>query len=310
MSQNTYENPLNSTSLYGLKDKISFLVNLYKNAKFPKVLMMTGKKGVGKFTLINHFLNYVYDSEYKLKENIINKESSVYKQYLNNIFPNIIYLQGSRYKNIKIEDIRKLKSTLLKSSLLKKNRFIVLDDVELFNTNSLNALLKVIEEPNSNDYFILINNKTQDLVNTIYSRSIEIKVLLSNNERIKITNSLVLKNHLEVFIDIQKFNLSPGNFLFFNRICGENKIDINEYFPINLKLLLDLYKKNKDVNIINMIFFLADIYFLNIQELKDSNIEKIIEAKSYVIRNVNKFVTFNLNQNTLINAINEKLTNG
>ena len=194
--------------------------------------------------------------------------------------------------------------------MLKKNRFIVLDDVELFNTNSLNALLKVIEEPNSNDYFILINNKTQDLVNTIYSRSIEIKVLLSNNERIKITNSLVLKNHLEVFIDIQKFNLSPGNFLFFNRICGENKIDINEYFPINLKLLLDLYKKNKDVNIINMIFFLADIYFLNIQELKDSNIEKIIEAKSYVIRNVNKFVTFNLNQNTLINAINEKLTNG
>ena len=310
MSLNEYQNPLNSTSLYEFKDNIKLLINLYKNNKFPKVLMLTGKKGIGKFTLINHFLNYVYDSEYDQKNNIINNNSSIYKQYLNKVFPNIIYLQGSSYKNIKIDDIRKLKSIILKSSLLKKNRFIVLDDIELFNTNSLNALLKVIEEPSTNDYFVLINNKTRDLVDTIYSRSIEVRIALSNSQRIKIIKLLIERNNLKPIIDVEKFYLTPGNFLSFNNICLENKIDINEYLTKNLELLLNLYKKNKDINVINMILFLIDKYFIDLQVSGNSNIEKIAESKSYVINNINKFVTFNLNQNSLINAINEKLSNG
>ena len=65
---------------------------------------------------------------------------------MNTFFPNIIYLSGNNFKNIKIEDIRDLKS-LLKTTILNKERFIVLDDIELFNINSLNALLKIIEEP-------------------------------------------------------------------------------------------------------------------------------------------------------------------
>ena len=39
-----------------------------------------------------------------------------------------------------------------------------MDDVEVFNNNSLNALLKLIEEPNKNNYFLLINNETQPLI--------------------------------------------------------------------------------------------------------------------------------------------------
>ena len=62
-------------------------------------------------------------------------------------------------KSIKVDDIRNLKSKILQSSIIDKDRFIILDDVELFNINSLNALLKIIEEPNKKNYFILINNK-------------------------------------------------------------------------------------------------------------------------------------------------------
>ena len=31
--------------------------------------------------------------------------------------------------------------------MIDKDRFIILDDIELFNKNSLNALLKIIENP-------------------------------------------------------------------------------------------------------------------------------------------------------------------
>ena len=40
--------------------------------------------------------------------------------------------------------------------MIDSDRFIVLDDIELFNVNSLNALLKIIEEPSKKNYFILL----------------------------------------------------------------------------------------------------------------------------------------------------------
>ena len=273
--------------------------------------MISGKKGVGKFTLINHFLTYVYDNDdYDLKNKSINNKTNFYRQYVNDIFPNIIYLSGNNFKNVKIEDIRDLKSTILKTTILNKERFIVLDDIELFNTNSLNALLKIIEEPAKNNFFILINNKTKPLIQTIYSRSLEIKVLLNNTKRIKIIQALIQKNNLEVFIDFNSLNLTPGNFLKFNKIFEENQININEDFIKNLTILLNLYKKNKNIDLINIILFLTDYHFYNLKEIKFENIEKVVENKSFVIKNINKFISYNLNQNSLINAINNKLSNG
>ena len=98
--------------------------------------------------------------------------------------------------------------------------------------------------------------------------------------------------------------------MLFNKICEENKIDIDREFLENLKILLNLYKKNKNINLINVILFLTDNYFHNLQEKKIHNIEKIIENKSFVVNNINKFITYNLNQNSVINAINNKLLNG
>ena len=59
-----------------------------------------------------------------------------------------------------------------------------------------------------------------------------------------------------------------------------------------------------------MILFLTDYHFYNLKEKKNDNIEKIIEDKSFVISNINKFIAYNLNQNSLINAISNKLSNG
>jgi len=311
MNINEYNDPKKSLVLFGLENKLDFLIKLYNSKKLPRVLMISGKKGIGKFTLINHFLNYIYDKDhYDLKNKSINSQTQFYKQYLNSIFSDIIYLSGDNFKNVKIDDIRDLKSKILKTNISEKERFIILDDIELFNANSLNALLKIIEEPTSKNYFVLINNKTKPLMETIYSRSLEIKILLSNETRIKVIESLIKKNDLEVFIDFNSSNLTPGNFLSFNKICEENKINVDEDFLQNLKILLNSYKKNKNINLINMILFLTDYHFYNLKEKKNDNIEKIIEDKSFVISNINKFIAYNLNQNSLINAISNKLSNG
>ena len=43
-----------------------------------------------------------------------------------------------------------------KSSFNHSSRFVIIDNLEFLNTNSVNALLKIIEEPNTNLFFILI----------------------------------------------------------------------------------------------------------------------------------------------------------
>lgn len=305
-----YFDSKNSLNLYGLEKNFNFLSNLYLIKKLPKVLMLSGLKGCGKSTLINHFLFTIFDSANYNKDKFRILESSIlYKQLKNNIFQNIIYLRGSEFKSIKVEDIRNLKSKILQSSIINKERFIILDDVELFNINSLNALLKIIEEPSLKNYFILINNRTKPLIDTIKSRCLEMKVILDESNRIEIITKLINFHKLKTVLDPIQSKLTPGNFLKFNYICHENKISLNNNLSDSLSLLLNLYKKNKDTVFINLVFYLADFYF---KELKDKNIikiDKFYENKAYVLDNLNKFFTFNLSQNSLINAINSKLNN-
>ena len=174
----------------------------------------------------------------------------------------------------------------------------------------MNALLKIVEEPLSKNYFILINNKTKPLIKTIYSRSLEIKILLKNETRIKIIKALIKNEKSQTILDFNSLNLTPGNFLLFNGICKDHKINIDENFSQNLEILLNLYKKNRNIYLINMILFLTDYYFYNINKKRIESLEKVVEKKSFVINNINKFLIYNLNQNSLINAINNKLSNG
>ena len=132
---------------------------MYKNDKFPKVLLLSGKKGSGKFTLVNHFLNYIFDEKsYDLKNKRIDIKSKVYSKILGNTYQNIILINNEDDKRAKIDDIRSLKSTLSKSIISDLPRFIVIDNVELLNHNSLNSLLKIIEEPTGSNNFILVDN--------------------------------------------------------------------------------------------------------------------------------------------------------
>ena len=308
MNYPTFFNAKNSLNLFNLKENFKFISELYLKKNLPKVLMFTGNKGSGKSTLVNHFLYSIFDIDNYDKEKHSILGSSIFlKQFQNNIFANIIYLNALDYKSVKTEDIRNLKKKILQTTLSEKDRFIVFDDIELFNQNSLNALLKLIEEPSQKNFFFLINNKGKPLIETIKSRALEIKIILNEKQRIEIINKLVNFYKIDLILDPKTSQLSPGNFVKFNYLCKEYDILPTNNFAENLSLLLNLYKKNKDILIINLAFYLADEYF---KYLKDNNIyknEKIFEIKNYILNNLNSFMLYNINQNSLINAVNEKL---
>ena len=306
-----YFDPKKSQNLYGLEKNFYFLSSLFSTKKLPKVLMLSGVRGSGKSTLINHFLFSIFDEKnYNKNDFNLIKSSSFHNQFQNNIFQNIIYLKGLDHKLVKVNDIRNLKSQILQSSINNKERFIILDDIELFNTQSLNALLKIIEEPGKKNYFILINNQTKPLIDTIRSRSLELKVILSEQQRLEIINKLMLCHSIEAILQPEESKLSPGMFIKFNYIFKEYDISLRNDFLDNLSLLLSLYKKNKNTLFIDIAFYLTDFYFKDFKNENRLKSDNIYEIKTFVLNNLNKYLTFNLSQNSLLNVISNKLKHG
>ena len=301
-------NSKNSLKLFNLNKNFKFISDLYLKKKLPKVLMFTGNKGSGKSTLINHFLFSIFDLDnYNNETFSISENSHFLNQFQNDIFSNIIYINGADYKSVKIEDIRNLKKRILQTTISKSDRFVIFDDIELFNQNSLNALLKLIEEPSKKNYFFLINNKEKPLIETIKSRALEIKIILNHSQRLEIISNLVNFHKVDLILDPKISQLSPGNFVKFNYICKEYNILPTNNFIQNLSFLLDVYKKKKDILVINLIFYLAEEYFRYLRDNKLLNNDKIFEIKNYILQNLNNFLLYNINQNSLINAVNDKL---
>ena len=304
----SYFNAKKSFKLFGLINEFDLLKKLYLSNKLPQAIILSGKKGSGKSTLINHFLYYLFDKKnYDESSLELSVASDFHNQFINNIFPNIIYLNGSDYNNNKIEDIRNLKKIIYQTSISDKPRFIIFDDVELFNNNSLNSLLKIIEEPSKKNHFILIDNKSKPLLKTVHSRCLDFKIILNEDKRHNIIESLIKLFNLKVVINTKESKLTPGSFIKFNYILDENKILVNDDFQKNLEYILQLYKKEKNIIFIDMILFLTNNYFNNLNKKSIYSKEKIINYKNFVFENINKFFLYNLNQNALLSSIKNKM---
>ena len=303
-------NPRYSTQLYGLDMEFDKLSNLLLNENLPNVIVLTGEKGIGKFTLINHLVISYFDKENYdfLNKRIINK-NNFFENLSRSLISNVIFLESNDFKNINVEQIRILKNKLQKKPFYNDKRFIILDDVETFNTNSINALLKLIEEPNKNDYFLLINNKTRPLVDTLKSRCLEFKIILNYNQRSKITNFLMDIHNQDVIIDEDKIMVSPGNFLRFNIFLNENSINIEDNILKTFKIILDLYKKNKNLFFKDLLIFYSEYYLKIKKDNKHLTKLKFIEDRNYLLNNINDFFQYNLNQATLLRSIENRFYN-
>ena len=177
-------NPLQQMQLYGLNNFFFEITKLYDFNKMPNKILLSGKKGSGKSTLAFHIINYIFsqneENKYDVENLTINKNNRSFKLMQNKLHPNfylIDLIDGK--KNIEINQIREMIAYTNKSSFNQSPRFILIDNIENLNKNSTNALLKIIEDPNENIFFILIYHSNEYILPTLKSRCLNFKINLS-----------------------------------------------------------------------------------------------------------------------------------
>ena len=186
-------NPTLQTKLYGLNNIFSEIINLINLEKLPTKILLSGPKGSGKSTMAYHIVNYVFSKNenhpYNLKLNEINADNKSFKLIKNGAHPNfhLIDLINDK-KNIEVSQIRKMIEYSNKSSFNNLPRIIIIDNVENLNTNSNNALLKIVEEPNANIFFLLIHNNNKKILDTLKSRCLTYKISLTFNDSTCVTS--------------------------------------------------------------------------------------------------------------------------
>ena len=296
----------NSDKLIGYDDLFIKFEKLYLNKRLPKVILLSGDKGIGKSTFVFHFINYILSmnskNPYDKNNYLINLNNETYKKIANNVEQNFNFLKCEKPNTVSIDDIRQLKTKLSKTPLVNFSRFTIIDDIELINLNSANALLKLIEEPSDYDYFFLINNKCNKVIETLISRSLEFKIFLSSDKKKLIFNHLKLNFEIEEnFTHNYIQYTTPGNLIKFDPIINELEItSLNEFDKVSSEIL-KIFSKTKKNIYINFLLFLVDIKFLELSK-KNKNYLHIADTKNKINSLLIRYYKFNLNN---INVYNQ-----
>ena len=306
-------NPANQLSLYGHRSEFCNFIDLYKNKKLPNKILLSGEKGIGKSTLayhvINHILSFDEDHSYDEKNFRINPENKSFKLILNKSNPNFILIDiDVDKKSIDINQIRNLISTLNKSSFNKKPRLVLIDNIELLNINSVNALLKILEEPNDNIYFILINNHKK-ILPTLRSRCLNYNIHLKSEESFDISTKILGENIKNlIYENIINFYNTPGSILNLLDYANRNDVDLTK---INLKdfikKIITEKKYKKDQFVKQLLYSLIELYFRQNVSLKNISLLKI---QNYFLKKINNTKIFNLDDETLLMEFEERVLNG
>ena len=220
---------------YSIKN---LLINIIKKQYVPNILLY-GPSGSGKSS-----------AAYLISKNITNIES-------------ILYINASDEKGIKTIRDRIKTFINIKSNNIK---MIILDEADELSEESQLALRKIIELKSQNIRFIIICNYINNIINSLRSRFLNIKLNRLNLENInKVCNKIIKKEQIIINEDTTQYLYNKCN------------LDIRKI----LIILQKLYQNNNIINIIDINDYMKiidDKKILLIKNYKDGNkiINKLI----------------------------------
>ena len=308
-------NPSKNKYLFGYKNFFLELKKLYDKKNLPNKIIFSGNKGIGKATFAYHLTNYIFsqkeENKYDYINNAIVENNYSFNLVNKNTHPNFFLISNDEGKvNIEISKVREMINFSNKSSFNDDCKVIFIDNIEYLNINSVNALLKIIEEPNSKIYFFLIHNNKINILDTLKSRCIKFNLFLNSETNNEVTNKLINTNFYDnLNDDFKNIYNSPGDIFLLNNFFKENNVDLNISIDDFLKMIIDksLFKKNFYIKI-NLSYFLELYFNKKINYIKSK--DKIFYFYKYFLSKIYESSKYNLDIENVLIEFNGKMLNG
>ena len=168
--------------------------------------------------------------------------------------------------------------------------------------------MKIVEEPNDNIYFILINNNKK-ILPTLKSRCLNYNINLTSNKSLDITNKILNKNCPDlIHEEILNYYNTPGSIWNLLNFADKNDLDLKE---INLKELIKKIimdkKYKKDHFVKHLLYSLIEVYFRINVSVRNFELLKI---QNYFLKKINNTKIFNLDDESLIMEFEDRILNG
>lgn len=266
--------PKSNNQLFGHDEELALLKSTFTNEKISNAWLVCGPKGIGKATLAYNFCKSLFIND---KNNLTN----LTKRIVSNSFPDLLVIEKSEdKKEISVEEIRKVGHFFQLFPAESNYRAIIIDSIDDLSINAANALLKYLEEPPSNAFFLLISHLPARLLPTIKSRVKKLNLKpLNNHDALSVVKILepninetealkllsISKNSPGLAVDLYKNNFEE----IYNKtinLLNEPQADIIKINKFATELT---QKENKN----NWLIFVFAINYLIENIIKSQNID-------------------------------------
>tara|TARA_B100000427_G_C15487116_1_gene585829 strand:- start:383 stop:1357 length:975 start_codon:yes stop_codon:yes gene_type:complete len=312
--------PKYENTLFGYDKYFNFFIKLAKQNKLPNQILLSGEAGIGKSTfsyhLVNYFLSKNENFPYDLKNFSINKSNRSFNLVNQNSHPNFFLIDLlEKKRSIDIEQIRNMIKYTNKTTFNENIKFILIDNTEYLNISAINSLLKIVEEPIGNTFFIFIHNSYKKIVNTLKSRCIKFNIAFSNNEKKNILNNIIENScvdfsNLKNFYDVtNNYYLTPGSII--NNFLSFSNNDKFKNIPNIEKLVIDLFNydfKTYYNNDFKTFVYLLEISLYN-KFLISRNKIKIYNLFNSILNKISLSERYNLDIKNLLFELKENYNN-
>jgi len=202
--------------------------------------LIGGKEGVGKkeFSLLVSQLIFCKD---KIEFNPCN-ECQACKLFNSSNHPDFYSIKMEEdKKKISINQIKELQTKFYESSFLGGNKIFLVELAEFLSNDAADSLLKILEEPPDNTYFIITSHRTKQLSATIRSRCSEIFI---NNPSAKEIEDWLNQDSTSSHDLVLALNLASGRPLKIKELLDDNILDSRNGF---IKEISQLIKQGKNI---------------------------------------------------------------
>ena len=212
-------------------------IDLLTKEKLHHAYLFFGREGLGKELLLS-----------TLSQGILCEDTTLFpcgkchncKLVLSQNHPDLHILEIEEgKKNISINQILDLREKIYESSFLGKNKIILIPNIEFMSRDASDSILKILEEPPKDTFFVMSSHFIHLIPSTIRSRSIEIEVTNPSFEECLEWLSESYSENLELAIE-----LSNNRPFIAKDLLDLNLVELRSKF---IKDISGIIKSGKDI---------------------------------------------------------------